>query len=114
MKCVLVQKAMIHLGTFSAHLHPDDGLGDVKQSPNGTGQVRHGLGINTTVRLLLLLMPIPSGLSYLEYLTEEEAHQIREQFRGLPFKSGCQVWSGVSRDWVRRCGKGSREALDVD
>ena len=44
----------------------------------------------------------PSGSSYLEHLTEEEAHQIREQFRGLPFKPGCQVmWSGVPREWAQ-------------
>jgi hypothetical protein len=53
----------------------------------------------------LLLKPnqqLASGSSYLEHLAEEEAHQIREQFRGLPFKPGCQVmWSGVPRQWAQ-------------
>jgi hypothetical protein len=43
-----------------------------------------------------------SELSYLEYLTQEEADQIREQFQGLPLKPGCQVmWCGVPRDWAQ-------------
>src|ERR1700730_1032826 len=57
----------------------------------------------TDASLLKPHQRLPSRSNYLEYLTEEEAHQIREQFRGLPFKPGCQVmWSGVPREWAQR------------
>jgi hypothetical protein len=43
-----------------------------------------------------------SEWNYLEYLTEKEAEQIREQFRNLPLKPGCQVmWCGVPREWAQ-------------
>jgi hypothetical protein len=45
----------------------------------------------------------PSEWSYAKYLTEKEAEQIRERFRTLPLKPGCQVmWCGVPREWVQR------------